>query len=521
MQTCIYDAETYDDFEGDHKVSLRKGRGGRSKKDLTVIREESKQRQKILRLQMKELFQQLALTMRPALNPNEKTKAILIYAIEHIRDLQNQLDKLLFHSPLHHSHSSGQLPSPASYNSSPQQSPPHNASPADSLSPSEDSDPLSLPALHLFGGDPYLQDDSPGAPFSFDYAENHFETQESSFYPQTQTNQFSGMQTTYIDLSRSAPTMPKEAPRGAPPKSVKIEARPMKSVERKAGDPPAPPPFDPLSAWTQMGDQVSGDQTTYPAYASPTMRQPYFLVPAQHYYTYFHNPQVQAQMRAQAEADAKAQLRSQQPQIEPQQIAPQGEQPTPSQGEEGQRSSKELTSTPPVVHMEASREVKQMEPPKWAQPTSPYTKPRVQAWAQPSGSSLGPALMRPTTPGLHRSQPVVRRSPMQGRALPSIPQKKVVETDVTVTVIDVPRDVQPITVESTKVMVEEPRREDQQEGTERSRNQEELPNDRNSTLSSEPIVMNGHQSEEEDDVYDQEEETLDAIISLDLGESTC
>lgn len=67
----------------------------RPKKDLSVIREESKYRQKLLRTQMKELFQQLASILRPPLDPNEKTKAILQRTIEYINHLHSQLDQLV------------------------------------------------------------------------------------------------------------------------------------------------------------------------------------------------------------------------------------------------------------------------------------------------------------------------------------------------------------------------------------------------------------------------------------------
>lgn len=78
----------------------------RSKKDITVLREESKNRQKLLRAQMKDLFRELAGVLRPPLDSNqEKTKviyrkfccnhpqAILQRAIEYIRYCNQIIDQ--------------------------------------------------------------------------------------------------------------------------------------------------------------------------------------------------------------------------------------------------------------------------------------------------------------------------------------------------------------------------------------------------------------------------------------------
>jgi hypothetical protein len=46
------------------------------KRDSVTLREEAKNRQKVLRLEMKELFQQLGQAIKPPLDPNEKTKVL-------------------------------------------------------------------------------------------------------------------------------------------------------------------------------------------------------------------------------------------------------------------------------------------------------------------------------------------------------------------------------------------------------------------------------------------------------------
>jgi len=70
-------------------------RKGRSKKDITTLREESRHRQKVLRAQMKELFQELASVIRPPADAqHEKTKAILQRAIMYIRQCNQTIDSV-------------------------------------------------------------------------------------------------------------------------------------------------------------------------------------------------------------------------------------------------------------------------------------------------------------------------------------------------------------------------------------------------------------------------------------------
>jgi len=84
-----------DCFDDDNGIGFgpmkRKPRG---KKDINILREESKNRQKLLRAQMKDLFRDLACVLRPPLDPNhEKTKAILQRAINYIQECNQELDQ--------------------------------------------------------------------------------------------------------------------------------------------------------------------------------------------------------------------------------------------------------------------------------------------------------------------------------------------------------------------------------------------------------------------------------------------
>lgn len=64
----------------------------RVKKDPEALREDSKNRQKNLRKQMKDLFQQLAFSIRPPLSPQESTKTILQKAIDYIKHINFIID---------------------------------------------------------------------------------------------------------------------------------------------------------------------------------------------------------------------------------------------------------------------------------------------------------------------------------------------------------------------------------------------------------------------------------------------
>eukprot|EP01119_Soliformovum_irregulare_P009290 TRINITY_DN2252_c0_g1_i1.p1 TRINITY_DN2252_c0_g1~~TRINITY_DN2252_c0_g1_i1.p1 ORF type:complete len:626 (-),score=169.81 TRINITY_DN2252_c0_g1_i1:278-2155(-) len=152
--------DKYDYDDEDVGSSKKKGRG---RKDLTVLREESKNRQKLLRSQMKDLFAQLAVVIRPPLDPKtEKTKAILQRAIDYITYLHQILDGTGAHrthgAPGADLSSSSERELPASPYSSPFTSS-HTSSPHYSTSSPDiglgrvktnDASPLSPPHLFKF-----------------------------------------------------------------------------------------------------------------------------------------------------------------------------------------------------------------------------------------------------------------------------------------------------------------------------------------------------------------------------------
>lgn len=81
------------DEQGNYSSARRKYESKiRLKRDPDSLREDCKNRQKNLRKQMKDLFQQLALSIRPPLNPQDSTKAILQKAVDYIKHLHTIID---------------------------------------------------------------------------------------------------------------------------------------------------------------------------------------------------------------------------------------------------------------------------------------------------------------------------------------------------------------------------------------------------------------------------------------------